>query len=174
VDERDVELLEMYLDGELSARDQAALEQRMRANDEIDEELQRLRDERQLRKAVFASLEADAATTERLMQRVQAGMGQRKEWLRAWRRVGFASAAAAVVALAFIGGWIGGTQKGSSVHAQGPEYHVQIMDEAGRVMAVQKFESLEQAKEFSEDLQQWQARQERLLSGQVTIRSADF
>jgi len=51
---------------------------------------------------------------------------------------------------------------------------VQIVDESGQVMAVQKFQSLEKAREFSNDLQQWQIRQERLLNGQVTVQSAKY
>jgi hypothetical protein len=40
-------------------------------------------------------------------------------------------------------------------------------------MAVQKFQSLEKAREFPEDLQQWQVRQQRLLSGEVTMQSSN-
>ena len=55
-----------------------------------------------------------------------------------------------------------------------PTYQVAITDDAGGVIAVQKFESLEQATEFSEDLQRWQERQEGVRNGRVTIRSARF
>jgi hypothetical protein len=53
-------------------------------------------------------------------------------------------------------------------------YDVAIIDETGRVLGVQQFSTLEQAREFSEDLKRWHERQEQLRSGQVTVRSAKF
>jgi len=41
-------------------------------------------------------------------------------------------------------------------------------------MAVQKFPTLEKAREFSNDLEQWQMIQERLLNGPVTKNSDKF
>ena len=62
----------------------------------------------------------------------------------------------------------------SPAKASEAPYQVQIVDESGQVMAVQKFPSLEKAREFSDDLQQWQIRQERLLNLQVTVHSGRF
>ncbi len=174
VDEREIDLLEMYLDHELSVQQSAAMEERLGSDTALRQELSQLENERQLRQTVFASLEPTEAEVANMLTLTRARMSEGEIWRRYLHRAGFATAAAAVVAIAFVGGWIGGTQRGSSVRAQSPAYHVQIMDDAGRIMAVQKFQSLEQAKEFSEDLQQWQLRQERLLSGQVTVKSADF
>ncbi len=53
-------------------------------------------------------------------------------------------------------------------------HRAQQVRRLGQVMAVQKFQSLEKAREFSNDLQQWQIRQERLLNGQVTVQSAKY
>ena len=174
VDEHDIELLEMYLDRALDAGEQAELEQRLRADGALQDQLNQLREQRQLRAEAYTSFEPDCAAVDRFLARINTAISRRAAWWKYLRRAGYASAAAAAVAIAFVGGWVGGTQRGSSAHAQGPQYHVQIMDDAGRVMAVQKFDSLQQAREFSEDLQQWQVRQQRLLSGQVTVKSADF
>ena len=83
-------------------------------------------------------------------------------------------AAAALIAVGFLVGWMGATGGKSNASAGEAPYRVEILDESGQVMAVQKFGSLEKAREFSDDLQQWQIRQERLLNCQVTVESAKF
>ena len=47
-------------------------------------------------------------------------------------------------------------------------------EDAGRVLAVQKFDSLEQAREFTDDLTKWQLRQQQLQAGQVVLVTETF
>jgi hypothetical protein len=89
-------------------------------------------------------------------------------------RLRYAMAAAALIAIGFLVGWMGATGGKSNVSAGEAAYRVEILDESGQVMAVQKFGSLEKAREFSEDLRQWQIRQERLLNGRVTVHAANY
>ena len=53
-------------------------------------------------------------------------------------------------------------------------FDVAITDDTGAVIGVQKFNSLEQARQFSQDLDTWQDRLDRLRTGQVIVRSASF
>src|SRR2546421_133818 len=105
VDERDLDLLEMYLDQELSPHERAALEQRLRADSALREELRQLQNDRQLRRLVFAGYEPDEAAVGRITQRAHAAISRGEVWRCYLRRAGFATAAAAAVAIAFIGGW---------------------------------------------------------------------
>ena len=167
MEDGDVELLEAMLDNELSAQDREALEGRLTKEPKLVAELEQLRNERKLRAEMFSSLEGgEEAVVERILGKV------------APRATGFrlryAMAAAACVVIGFLIGWIGGTGSKSNVNASSPPYRVEIRDEAGEVMAVQKFPTLEKAREFSNDLQQWQIIQERLLNGQVTKYSDKF
>ena len=66
------------------------------------------------------------------------------------------------------------TAGGDGTIAQAPTYQVQITDDTGRVVAVQKFDSLEQAREFTDDLTKWQLRQQQLQQGQVVLVGDTF
>ena len=46
-----------------------------------------------------------------------------------------------------------------------------LRDEAGKVVAVQRFDSLSKAQEFAGDVSQWQRRAERLAGGQFVVRA---
>jgi anti-sigma factor RsiW len=51
---------------------------------------------------------------------------------------------------------------------------VQLTDDAGRVVAVQHFESLDKAKEFANDIQAWQERQRQMQNGNVVMMGGKF
>jgi hypothetical protein len=53
-------------------------------------------------------------------------------------------------------------------------FNVQITDDAGRVLAVQHFDTLNEAREFSNDLSRWQARQRRMRNGDIRLIGDDF
>jgi anti-sigma factor RsiW len=170
IDDGDIELLEAFLDDELTPAQSQILRERFASEPGLENELEHLRAERKLRAGMFSSLEGgEEAVVERILAQTKssANGGPAKMQLR------YAMAAAALVAIGFLVGWMGAMGGKSNVSASEP-YRVEIQDESGQVMAVQNFKTLEKAREFSDDLQQWQIRQERLLNGQVTIYSDKF
>jgi anti-sigma factor RsiW len=177
IEDGDIELLEAMLDHELSAARSETLAARLAKEPKLAAELEHLRAERKLRAEMFSSLEGgEEAVVERILAKVGAGdvkksSGGARPTLR---RLRYAMAAAACVVIGFLIGWMGATGGKSNANANPAPYQVEILDESGQVMAVQKFQSLEKAREFSNDLQQWQIRQERILNGQVTVHSDKF
>jgi hypothetical protein len=143
--------------------------------------LTQLRGERAARAAVWASLEPSDAEVDRFVDRIASQIrrdGMRRQVRGPWR---FAAAVAACAAIGFSGGWLlrgkqpaGHIVAASQSHvAPGVEavvtYQVALTDEKGRVTAVQNFDSLEQAREFTRDLGQWQERQRQLRDGAAVI-----
>jgi hypothetical protein len=53
-------------------------------------------------------------------------------------------------------------------------FNVQITDDTGRVLGVQHFDTLHDAREFSNDLSRWQARQRQMRSGDIRLIGDDF
>src|SRR5258706_6159510 len=176
IDDGDLELLEALLDNELTAQQSEQLRTRLANEPELAAELEHLRAERTLRAEMFSSLEGgEEAVVERILAKVGPAVPDVSGRAGPTRlRLKYAMAAAALIAIGFLVGWMGATGGKSNVSASQAPYKVEILDESGQVMAVQKFQSLEKAREFSDDLQQWQIRQERLLNGQVTVESAKF
>ena len=180
IEDGDVELLEAMLDNELSAQQRDALNARLAKEPRLAAELEQVQGERKLRAEMFASLEGgEEALVEKILAAAtpaasgkRAGVSGRAGPAR-WRLF-YAMAAAACIVIGFLIGWMGATGGKSNVSASPAPYRVEILDESGAVMAVQKFESLEKAREFQNDLQQWQIIQERLLNGQVTRQSDKF
>lgn len=168
--------LEAYLDGELPPGVAESLRARIEREPALAVELDRLRAERSVRVAAFAGMEGDGAIADRLLARAKSRADGPAKRRRAFP-FRHAVAAAACLAVGFVAGRIiEGTGPGSWVTpvSQEPAYRVAITDDAGRIIAVQRFDSIEQATEFSEDLRRWQERQEQIRNGQVTIRSASF
>jgi anti-sigma factor RsiW len=174
--ERDIELLESYLDGQSDGEELAGLRRRLEREPELAAMLEQLRGERSLRLGVFASYEPDDIQAKRVTAELQRAMRRRAYRWAPLRRFAYGAAAAAAIVLAFLAGagWMGSTNKNGQVVAEPPVYKVELRDETGKVLAEQQFNSLDKAREFSDDLQQWRYRQERLLNGDVTIRSDQF
>ncbi|HEV8291363.1 MAG TPA: hypothetical protein VGP94_05550 [Tepidisphaeraceae bacterium] len=172
IEDGDLELLEALLDNELTAEQSEQLRARLANEPALAAELERLRSERKLRAEMFSSLEGgEEAVVERALSQIDVRQERRSQQVR---RLRYAMAAAALIVIGFLVGWMGATGGKSNAIAGEAPYRVEIVDESGQVMAVQKFQSLEKAQEFSNDLQQWQIRQERLLNGQVTVHSAKY
>jgi anti-sigma factor RsiW len=174
IDDADLQLLEAMLDSELPAQQSEALAARLSKEPRLLAALEHLRSERKLREEMFSSLEGGE---EPVVEKILANVGPALPDIArrpAKFRLRYAMAAAACVVIGFLIGWMGATGGRSNVSASEAPYRVEILDETGQVMAVQKFQSLEKAREFSNDLQQWQIRQERILNGQVTVHSAKY
>lgn len=177
--EEQLELLEACLDGELPSGEAESLRARLGREPGLAAELDQLRAERASRVAAFAGMEGDEGIADRLIARarVQVDAPAKRQWRMPWRYA--AAAAAACLVLGFVAGqWLdmqdapGITRLTPVAHES--SYRVAITDEDGQVIAIQKFDSLEQATEFSDDLRQWQERQEQIRNGQVIVRSAHF
>ena len=167
IEDGDLELLEAMLDNELTAADREALQMRLAREPKLAVELEDLRSERKLRAEMFSSLEGgEDAVVERILAKIPPRPAK--------SRLRYAMAAAACVVIGFMIGWMGATGSKSNVNASPAPYQVELRDETGQVMAVQKFWTLEKAREFSNDLEQWQMIQERLLNGPVTKNSDKF
>ncbi len=181
------EILELYLDGELPAHEASAVQRRLAAEPALAAQLEESRALRALRAGFFAAIEPDDAAADRAVENIRRRIGRPLHpgpqaapdhatlpWQ--WIRIGIA--AAACLAVAFMAGRVARLGNIAADRQQGApvpvSYQVSITDESGAVLGIQKFKSLEEAREFSDDLHRWQERQEKLLSGQITLRSGSF
>lgn len=183
VSDNDLELLEMWLDGELSAEESLALTARLESEPALAGALKQLRAERALRQPFWDSLQTDPASAEAVIGRVQASMDRRRVWSMQVRWMSaVASAAACLVVGLMIGRFLLApaptTPAGNSASVAqnsnktdpdqgkiefvgstipGP-YEVQLADPTGRIIGVQHFNSLEEARQFTEDVNRMQQR----------------
>jgi hypothetical protein len=188
--EADLEILEMYLDDALSDRDLAAVAKRIAEEPVMAAELERLRGEREMRRQIWLAMEPTDAAVERLLGRVDESIRRRTWWERQLKWGRWAGAAAACVVFGFTAGYLGRSTESpvapTSVaqnedHGQinfvgrvaGPA-QVQLTDDSGRVVAVQHFESVDKAKEFANDIQAWQERQQQMRNGNVIMTRGKF
>jgi anti-sigma factor RsiW len=180
----DAALLEAHLDGALSPPQAESLGRRLANEPALAAHLERLRAERAVRQAVWSSYEPDqsraaSAATSALT------LAERAERLRRTashaRR---ATAAAAVVLLAFASGWVargvrsvqpgapesrdvqsGGNHpfasSGASAGDGSASFPVALTDEHGNIIAVQHFDNPRKAREFADDVDRWQSRPRR-------------
>ena len=179
--ENDLELLETYLDGELSPAEAAALRERLGASEELSGALAMLRAERATRGVVWRSFEPSALEVDRLTDRLERSIGQPVHPLldRIIRigRVVTAAAACLVMGIAIgrIGngpgpviapgggsGQVAGAG-GSSAPAEVPA-DVIFTDDTGRIF-VQRFKSAAAARQFVEELNNLRQQQIREAAG---------
>ena len=183
-----LELLETYLDGELTTSEEDALRQRMSAEPELATALQALRGERETRVAVWKSFEPSAAAVARVVSHVEQAVDSHNAWAYRLSRLRVPLAAAACILIGFSVGWLGrgspapdpGTA-GNAIIARGDAVlpggvtnvanpiqgavELPIVDEYGRVVAVQRFASPAEAAKFIEDCNSWQQREEKIKDG---------
>src|SRR5687768_2670691 len=101
--ESDVELLEASLDGELTASESEALRARLGNERALVGQLEHLRAERKVRAEMFSSLGGgEEAVVERALSRIDVRQEQRSQQVR---RLRYAMAAAALIAIGFLVGW---------------------------------------------------------------------
>jgi hypothetical protein len=191
-------LLEEYLDGELSAADARAVEERAAREPELAAELSRLRGDREVRVKVWHLMEGDERAVEAVAGKVHASIERRECFGRLLRGLRMGGAAAACIMLGLTVGWMARTQPNNThervveapavdspagggiqfvgqlppVQKQG--YTVQLKDETGRVVATQAFPTQEQAREFAKDVGDWQERQNQVRNGNITFVGEKF
>ncbi len=182
-----VELLEAYLDGALTAEDARRVEGLIASDEEWGRMLAELREARAARAAVFSQMEPSVLDARRVADRAIAATQAGRGWgrLAAWMRI--SGAVAACLMVSFFAGWairgkqpkLGGAasvarvSNETSPHVDGA-YQVTLTDHMGRVIGVQRFGSLEQAKEFAGDLRAWQERQQRMRQGAAVLVADEF
>lgn len=190
--ELDAEWLEAYLDDTLSPAQVQHVAQRLLAEPELAQAMHELRAHRALRNAAWRSLEPTeaqaAAIADRIARCVRRDRGRQVAWRTA--RVGAAVAAALAV---FVAGWIirgpgsgvlarqtlgtaadvGRASPGGG-GAPAPPFQVAIMDEAGRVIAVQKFAKVEEARQFADDVMRMEVRRRQVQEGGAMLVSDHF
>ena len=196
VNESELELLESDLDQALEAGESLALRQRLETETVLRGTLEELRAQREGRRAYFAAMEPAPAELARFLSRVndalrEAEMPEEKPvkrlmpaWL-GWMK--YAVAAAACMGLGVLirpmvdSGSTAPTKlavdqkTGRTVNVRPVSmFEVTLRDQAGAVVAVQRFESIEKAQEFAGDLSRWQSRSERLAAGQFVVTADRF
>jgi len=182
VSDSDIELLEAHLDGELSSQDDAALRARLASDPDFAAELAALRAHREIRIEAFESFEPDDQTVKLLILGVRKQITRdavRGDRIRILRYIG---SAAAVVLFSFSAGWLGkgkiatpappaqtvaqNSEAGSIDFSGEPRgnYPVAITDALGHVVAIQHFKTPQDAREFSQDVTNWQHQQQQMRS----------
>ena len=116
----DLDLLESYLDGELSPAEIVGLERRVRAEPDLADALARLNAEFAVRQAVWKSLEPTEPEQLRLARCVAASTRHVAVRHRLARLSRFAGAAAACVAVGFLAGWVGRGNATAHAGTSGP------------------------------------------------------
>ena len=182
--ESDFELLEGYLDDALDERDGEAVRARLAGEQEWIAALEQLRGERAMRQALFAGLEPSQEEVERLVGRVRGGIGRGQGFSRVLQASRYISAAAACFVVGFFvhAMFFANAPAKEKLGAQPvlhnatsvrtvETYEVTLRDGSGKIVAVQRFDSLSKAQEFAKDVSEWQRRAERLASGQFVVRA---
>lgn len=188
VAEADIELLETYLDGELSPHEARELEERLQRDPRLAMELDELRAERAMRAAVWHHLEGDDRTVAQVQSNLDRALLREQVREATWRRrsgaLRWVGAAAASIVIGIGLGWTGRALMDDNRTAPGPSlasgpapavtvegggYRVALTDEAGNIVAVQRFDSLEAARQFTVDLRQWQQRREQVRTANVVL-----
>jgi anti-sigma factor RsiW len=123
MNENDCEMLEAFLDQELSEEQQSGLRARLSSDEALASQLEQLRAERKTREELFTSFEGgEAAVVDRILGSLNAKNSPRNNL----RRIFFAAAAAACIVLGFLIGWMGHTNGQSNAVAGEPPYRVEI------------------------------------------------
>jgi hypothetical protein len=101
-----VELLELWLDGELPEDQSEALRQRLSAEPALAQALDALRGERQIRARVWQALEPGDTDVESLVSSVRRSVMKEEVWASRLRTLRNVSGIAASIAIVFLAGWI--------------------------------------------------------------------
>jgi anti-sigma factor RsiW len=189
--DRDLELLEAHLDGALSVEQAREVEARLGAEPALMAEMLQLREERAMRRTYWSGLEPPQAESDALAQRIIGRLNHvtappvATRPLRWPTLIRWSGAAAACVVLALMLAYYpdrdGAGQQDAAASPQnsqsttsGPVYNVSLMDPFGRVVAEQRFGSLQQAHEFARDVQRWQNREDQSQDTRVRMVSDRF
>ncbi len=168
IPENDLELLHAYLDGEMPVSECEGLWRRLAVEADLSAELDRLRSEHAIRRMVWSALEPPEKVASRLEVKI-VREAHRQAVMGTLRRLGtIGISLAACILFGFTVGWLGrerysvphgndmvvNTSDGQPSQAGG--YVVNMRDNSGRDVALQHFNTLDEAQQFVKDLAQWQ------------------
>jgi hypothetical protein len=169
--EADLDLLDTYLDGELSMPDSQDLWRRLDRDAELATVLDSLRADRAERLSIWNALEPDEQAAAEWSNQLTRVMRRRRMLERVTQTLRYAGAAAALVVIGFAMGWnqqraftAGPMQNGtgfSQISTNSQPSNVLLRDPTGRVIAVQPFGSPQDASEFVQQLNSLQAVQQQ-------------
>ena len=192
--EQDATLLEAYLDESLSQWEAEHVRARLASDPVLAAELHQLRAERETRSAVWNAIEVETGDAGSFADSVLSRVRTFDRWRR-FRRIGFVASA---VAACFVAGWVGhillaarsGSVNPSAVvtrpetgggstrlvsTVEGPgAFQVILTDQAGKVLAIQKFTKLDEARQFANELSRFRSQQEHVRQGQMVLISDEF
>jgi len=172
--EKDIESLEMLLDGALDAVQASELERKIASDPLLQNELQQLRDARRLRMELWQADEPDEASTQRIISFVRAKAQHRAWYVRILDYRHQIAATAACIAV-FLIGWQWGqhaeTTRITTPNAahispvklitqqpvpDGPNmiFVVRVTDTAGNVVRTERFSTFHEAENFVEKMKQ--------------------
>jgi hypothetical protein len=106
VSDHDLETLETWLDGELAVEHADELRRRLSAETDLAQAVDRLRADRQVRAAIWQTMEPAEAQVEAVVKGVRTGIRKDEIWTMRFRVLRSASAIAASIVLVFAVGWI--------------------------------------------------------------------
>ena len=173
--DEELELLESYLDGALAPAEEERDRRRVARDAAWAGALDRLRAERSVRQAVWQSLEPDLASAERAGDDAARGALGADRARRSSRFARRASAVAAGLVIAFVGGWAARGRVGEPAGPVAPaEFQGALTDDRGAIIAVQHFSDPRQARQFAEDVGRWQSRRHREDPGDFSQVSDEF
>ena len=185
VSEQDLELLETYLDGELPGAEVDALIDRLRMDPALASAMETAKAERQVRMGIWTSCEPSEASVQRLLSGVQRKVDNHWSWASRLSKLRMVTGAAACILIGVFMGYAGrnrnpapnnqpvvvSTNTGISNTAgnsnSGP-VEIPIVDEYGKVVAVQRFATQQDAQQFLDEMRQWQEGQEKAPAGNTT------
>jgi hypothetical protein len=196
VSEHDLELLETYLDNELAPNEMDTMRVRLKREPSLALALDQLTRDRQLRHQVFFMMDREVAVTARSStDAIARSLKQAavREVASSNRRNIFrqVSAAAACIVVGLLVGWFGRerTQEmqiarpmhvDSTADVQSDAvtvsddtapggFTVAITDDRGRVLAQQRFGTLNEARQATNDVARWQTRQREVRNSDVRL-----
>jgi len=168
--DRDLELIEAYLDDALSAEEVERLDRRLAEESDLAVMLHEQRTSRAFRLAAFQCQAPQDCEAKELSDRIIAEVLRRQRRRIAGRWLRVAGALAACVLFGFVAGWLGRgraeTESPDSnlraVHADLTVdpigvYQVSFTDDSGNVIAQQTFSHYEQARRYADDLAGYEA-----------------
>lgn len=171
VSEQDLELLETWLDGALEPAEASAVAARVAGEPALGLMVEELRQQRSLRAVVWQSMEPDQLSADRVAWQIRGAMADRSVPRSAgfspFRLARWGSVAAACVVLGFVAGRSGqpvvmptavDSKQPAMQVAAAPDHTgqqpivVPVTNEYGQVVAWQKFQNSDDARNFTEDL----------------------
>lgn len=174
LNDQDIELLEMHLDGMLDEAQTASLQQRLAAEPQLALELPRLQEARKARLLLWQSFEQPEPDTDAILDTIRRQQAHQAWYVRLLDQRERIAAVAACVAV-FLIGWQWGlnanatrlihggatavqpvgliTQQQLPAAAGQPAFEVRVTDGSGKVLRVERFGTYDEAQNFISEIQ---------------------